>query len=98
MIEGDISLVVLFVEEWIRISFNPPNFVMITEPLDLRRMEVMSALIDIQFTSSNHHLSTFTLYCDNQVPLNLYPAMPAIQFEIGYGSSFPFVKTSSFGI
>jgi len=62
VIEGDISLVVWCVEEWMRMGFKPPNFVMITKQLGLRWF--VSAALANQFTTSNGHLSTFTLYYD----------------------------------
>ena len=38
------------------------------------------------------------LYDSAKVPMNLHPSMPLIKLQFGAGSTFPFIKLSSYGI
>ena len=98
VIEKDYLLCAECVEEWMSMGYMPPNLVLITKHLGIRRMDFLSTLLTNTSIPPKDCLCCFTLHYDGQVPLNLFSAIPAIRLEFGQSTTCPFIKASSYGI
>jgi len=81
------------ITQWLVGGFVPPNLVLVSKLIGETEF-----LLTNRFTPRNNQLCCFMWYYNQQVPLNLYPAIPAIRLEFGQSASPPFVKASSNGI